>query len=88
MSPRRPGRHIVGRIATAGTVTSKPATVTHWLEVYNPSKKKGESSGHTQIKSKTAFSEAHRGKAGWGYKACEKDVMPGGGAARCITWWV
>jgi hypothetical protein len=59
-----------------------------WLEVYNPSTRKWESSGHTSIDSKTAYSKAHRSKAGWGYKACAKDVMPGGSAAQCITWWV
>ncbi|MFC4115305.1 hypothetical protein [Nonomuraea zeae] len=59
-----------------------------WLSVYNPKTGKWTSSGWRAIKN-TTYSDAHRARTGYGYKACTKQPGLGGSAGVCTsTWWV
>ncbi|TDC07373.1 hypothetical protein E1267_13640 [Nonomuraea longispora] len=57
-----------------------------WLSVYNPSTKKWQNSPSQSIKN-TTYSQAHRAKANWLYKACTKQPGLGGSAAKCTSTW-
>ncbi|TDD23390.1 hypothetical protein [Nonomuraea diastatica] len=57
-----------------------------WLSVYNPSKGKWESSPLLSIKN-TTYSQGHRAKANWLYKACTKQPGLGGSPAKCTSSW-
>ncbi|MFI7133882.1 hypothetical protein ACIBQ1_49965 [Nonomuraea sp. NPDC050153] len=58
-----------------------------YLSVYNPSTKKWEDRWET-IKN-TTYTDAHRARAKYGFKACAKQPGLGGSPAVCTsTWWV
>ncbi|TDD10989.1 hypothetical protein E1292_06325 [Nonomuraea deserti] len=58
-----------------------------WLSVYNPSKGKWESSPQPLSIKNTTYSQGHRAKANWLYKACTKQPGLGGSAAKCTSTW-